>query len=79
MKKELEQKELPIQFSYIDKAKKLMLNWTKENKIILKNIEYIVPFILSDKNLSVWLFFDNKITKNNYKKMGQMNWLKLNI
>ena len=53
-----------------EEAKKLMLNWTKENKIILKNIEYIVPFILSDKNLSVWFFFDNEISKNNYEK----NW-----
>lgn len=70
MKKELEQKELPIQFSYIDEANKLMLNWTKEYKIILKNIEYIVPFILSDKSLSVWFFFDNEISKNNYEKNG---------
>ena len=70
MTKELEQKELPIQFSFIEKAEKLILNWTIENKIILKKIEHIVPFILSDKSLSVWFFFDNEITKNNYEKNG---------
>ena len=76
MKEELQKKELPIQFNHIDKAKKLMLEWTKEININLHNIEYVVPFILSDKCLSVWFFFDNDHTKSNYEKNGTNDLVK---
>jgi hypothetical protein len=76
MKEELQKKELPIQFNYIDKAKKIMLEWTKEININLQNIEYVVPFILSDKSLSVWFFFDNDQTKSNYEKNGTNDLVK---
>ena len=70
MEKGLEQKELPIQFNYIDKANELLLNWTKQSRIVLINIQYIVPFVLSDKSISVYFFYDKNKTMNDYQQNG---------
>jgi len=64
------QKELPIHFDYIEKAEKLTFEWAKKEHINLFKIEYIVPFVLTDISLEVWLFFDSK--KKIWKLMKQM-------
>jgi hypothetical protein len=70
MEKETEHRELPIQLEFIDRLKKLMLDWTKENQIKLHTIHCVVPFVLTDKSLSVWLFYNTDETKKNYESNG---------
>jgi len=47
-----------------------MLDWTKQNEIRLHAIECLVPFVLTDKNLSIWLFYDTEKTTNLYENNG---------
>ena len=63
-------KELPKQFDYIEKAEKVTSEWAKENNIALFRIEFIVPFVLADKSLSVWLFFETENIIDQYAKDG---------
>ena len=51
-------RELPLQLKYVDKAESLMLAWAKNENIHIFQIEFIIPFVLSDKSLVVYLFFD---------------------
>jgi len=69
-KKEKRKQDLPEQFDYIEKARQLMLQWTKTNNINLFRIEYIVPFVLTDKSLDVWLFFDTEKISTQYQTDG---------
>ena len=63
-------KGLPEQFDYIEKAEKVTSAWAKENNIALYRIEFIVPFVLADKSLSVWLFFETDKILDQYSKDG---------
>jgi len=63
-------KELPKQFDFIDKAKKSTTDWAKENNIQLFKIEFVVPFVLTDKSLSVWLFLDTDDRVKEYENNG---------
>jgi hypothetical protein len=65
-----EAKELPIQLEYVDRVKKRMFDWARQNKISLKTIECVVPFVLTDKSLSVWLFYATNQIKDVYEKNG---------
>lgn len=62
--------ELPIHFDYIEKAEQLTFEWTKTNNIKLIKIEFIVPFVLTDISLQVWLFFDTDKTVSEYEADG---------
>jgi len=70
MKKEIEHRELPIQIDFAGRLKKLILDWTKQNGIRLHMVDSVVPFVLTDKSLSVWLFYDTDKTKNDYEING---------
>jgi hypothetical protein len=70
MKKETEQKESPLQLKYVEKLKKLMLDWTSQNGIKLHTIDCVIPFTLIDKSLIVWMFYETEQTKNDYENNG---------
>lgn len=59
-----EAEELPIQLDYVDRVKKIMIDWARQNKISLKTIECVVPFVLTDKSLSDWFFYDTNQIKD---------------
>jgi hypothetical protein len=61
---------LPYQFQFTDKAETQILQWAVENEIQLVKVEYVVPFVLEDKDLEVWLFLDTDIRFMNYKNNG---------
>lgn len=63
-------REKPLQFQYIAKVEKLMLDWTKQNGIKLLIIECIVPFGLTDQDLFVWFFFDTNQNTTDYGENG---------
>ena len=46
-------KELPRQFDFTNKVKKATTDWAKENSIQLFKVEFVVPFVLTNKSLSV--------------------------
>ena len=69
-------KDLPIQFDFIDKAKQSTTDWAKQNNIQLFKIEFVVPFVLTDKNLSVWLFFDTDERVKEYENNGTTDKVK---
>ena len=69
-------KELPIHFDYIEKAEQLTFEWTKVNNIKLFKIEFIVPFVLTDITLQVWLFFDTDKTMSEYETNGTTQLVK---
>ncbi len=70
MKKETKQRELPIQLDFVDRIKMSILDWTKQNGIKLHMVDYVVPFVFTDKSLSVWLFYDTDKTKSDYEING---------
>lgn len=67
---ENEHRELPLQLDFVDRLKKVMLDWAKENQIRLHTIDCVVPFVLTDKSLSVWLFYETDEIKKNYENNG---------
>ena len=70
MKKKTKNRELPIQLNFVDRLKKLILDWTMQNEIRLHWVDYVVPFVLTDKSLTVWLFYDTDKTKSDYEING---------
>ena len=62
--------ELPKQFDYIKKAEKLLMTWATENNVKLFRVEFVVPFVLTDKSVSVWLFFDTEAIVATYDANG---------
>ena len=51
-------RELPRQLDFIDIARKSTVDWATEANIQLFRIEFVVPLVVTDKKLEVWLFFD---------------------
>jgi hypothetical protein len=51
-------------------------NILKLNEIRLQTIECVVPFLLTDKNLAVWLFYDTEETKREYETNGTNDLVK---
>lgn len=76
MKKKTEQIELPLQLDFVDRLKKLLLDWTKQNEIRLHTVDCVVPFVLTDKGLSVWLFYDTDKIKSDYETNGTNDLVK---
>lgn len=70
MKKKTKNRELPIQLNFVDRLKKLILDWTMQNEIRLHWVDYVVPFVLTDKSLTVWLFYDTDKTISDYEING---------
>ena len=54
------ERQTPLQLEYVEKVKAEILSWTKTEGIKLHEVQTIVPFVLSDKSLEVWLFFENR-------------------
>ena len=69
-------REMPLQLGYIEKAEQLTLEWTKTNNIKLFQIEFIVPFVLTDISLQVLLFFDTNKILDDYKADGTVELVK---
>jgi hypothetical protein len=61
------EREKPIQLDFVDNAKRLTIDWARSLNIGLHNIETVIPFILDDKELSVWLFFETVELKKKYE------------
>jgi hypothetical protein len=70
MEKQTEQTQLPLQLDFVDKVKNAMLGWTSRSKLRLHTIECVVPFVLTDKSLFVYLFYDTDKTKIDYENNG---------
>lgn len=60
----------PIQLDFVGRVSDQAIEWAKKSNISLHNIETVVPFATSDKDLDVWLFFDTDEIVNNYEKNG---------
>lgn len=71
--------DLPIQLQFVERIKKLMLNWAHKHDIKLQNIEYVVPFVRTDKSLGVWIFYDTDATINFYENNGTTEAVKVKI
>jgi hypothetical protein len=69
-------KELPKQLDFIDKAEQVMMQWAKENNIELYKVDFVVPFVLTDKSLTVWLFFDTDDRVEEYKNNATIERVK---
>lgn len=76
MKKETEYRDLSLQLVFVERLKKLILDWTKQNEIRLHTVHCVVPFVLTDKSLSVWLFYDTDKTKSDYEINGTNDLVK---
>jgi hypothetical protein len=70
MEKEKENRELPVQLAFVDTVRSVILAWAKQNEIKLLKVECVVPFVLTDRSLSVWLFYDTDQTKSDYAING---------
>lgn len=68
--------ELPKQFDFTTSAKESMLLWTKKENIHLFRIEYIIPFVLTDKSLEIYLFFDTDQRMKEYDIDGTTDSIK---
>jgi len=60
----------PIQLDFVDRVSDQTIEWAKKSNISLHNIETVVPFVTSDKDLDVWLFFDTDEIVKIYEKNG---------
>lgn len=76
MKQETEHRELPLQLDFVDRLKKLTLDWATQNEIRLHTVDCVVPFVLTDKSLSVWLFYDTDKTRSDYEINGTNDLVK---
>lgn len=66
----------PIQLDFVDRVSDLTIEWTKKSDISLHTIETVVPFVTTDKDLDVWLFFDTNETVKTYQKNGTIEKVK---
>jgi hypothetical protein len=64
----------PKQLEFADTSKKLLIDWAKRGNINLINVDFVIPFVLTDKSMSVWLFFD---TDKNIQKFEQTGITKM--
>jgi hypothetical protein len=62
--------DLPLQYSFINKAKDALLKWAEGENFGIYQIEFVVPFLPSDKDLSVWLFYQSDDMVKRYADAG---------
>lgn len=72
----MEQPKLPLQLDFVDRLKNLILDWAKQSEIRLHTVDCVIPFVLTDKSLSVWLFYDTDKIKDNYEANGTNDLVK---
>jgi hypothetical protein len=68
--------EKPIQLDFVDLAKTQTLSWAKSVNIKIHNIYTVIPFVITDKSLSVWLFFETDYLVNQYYQDGTVDKVK---
>lgn len=66
----MDDKMKPIQLEYTNLAKEKILDWAKEKTIKLIYVDFIIPFIATNKELTVFFFFDNDKSLNKYLENG---------
>jgi hypothetical protein len=66
----------PYQFKFTGEVREAILNWARAEKIDLIGIEYVVPFVSTDKNLVAYLFFDTDDRVKEYKSDGTVQKVK---
>lgn len=69
-------KNRPLQLEFVDRVSDQVITWAKESNISLHKIETIVPFVTSEKDLTVWLFFDTERVVKRHKKNGTVEEVK---
>lgn len=69
----------PLQLKFLKPAKDNILAWAEEEGIKLAQVEFVVPFVLTDKSLSVWLFFDLDETLWTYSQNEVVEKVKANF
>lgn len=62
--------EKPKQLEFADDSKKMLIDWAEKNNIILIEVDFVIPFVLTDKSMSVWLFFDTAKRVQEYEYNG---------
>ncbi len=62
--------DLPLQFRFTDKAEDALLKWAGDENLGIHRIEFVVPFVLSDKDLWVWLFYQTDDMVKRYADAG---------
>ncbi|MFE9918189.1 hypothetical protein ACFYPG_23810 [Micromonospora sp. NPDC005553] len=46
------------QFDHLGTARRELLSWAAANEVPLTRVEFVVPFVPTDSDTAVWLFFD---------------------
>lgn len=70
------ERDNPLQLDFVGKVKNLTIDWARGLNIKLHTIETVVPFVTTDKGLSVWLFFETERLRKKYKKDGTVDSVK---
>ena len=60
----------PIQLDFVDNVKSQTMTWSTTEGITLHNIETVIPFVLTNIDLWVWLFFDTDELVKKYHQDG---------
>ncbi len=64
------EKEFPLQFQFIEQAENELREWSIDQNIKIHRIEFVVPFVLTDRTLAVWIFFETDRMMEKYKCDG---------
>ena len=64
------EKEFPLQFQFIEQAENQFREWSIGQNIKIHRIEFVVPFVLTDRTLAVWIFFETDRMMEKYKREG---------
>lgn len=65
-------KSKPIQLEYTNLAKEKILNWAERQNLLLLHVDFIIPFVSSNKDLTVFFFYDTNKTLQNYRESGEL-------
>lgn len=58
------------QFRYIELARQRLIEFARAQGIRLMHVEFVVPFVEDDFNLSAWLFYGSRDDVDEYAKDG---------
>ena len=64
------------QFETIKAAKAEVMEWSQKNGIELFQVEFIVPFVVTDFSLVVWFFYKTDVLVLTYEENGISDQLK---
>lgn len=71
--------ETPIQLEFAERTINETLIWAEESNIKLVRIEPVVPFVLTDKEMYLWLFVDTDERISEYEQTGTVEQIKTYI